>query len=184
MTRLEFDFKTTPFIFLRHGETDDNREQRTMGQLDKPLNENGIRQANEVAEILQTIGIASIYASSLERSLVTAQIIGEAIGMEVHGLPGLMERYYGIYQGQDRAKRTAGSLPEPDGVESWPDFSQRIRGAMASIRGPSPLLVVAHSGTFRAIIGDENARVPNGVPLRLTPPKTGDEDWTILPVGK
>jgi len=183
MTKLIFDFKTTPFFFVRHGETDDNRNQLVMGQLDKPLNDHGIAQAHAAAQTLVNLGVRLIYSSPLERALTTAQIIGESIGAPVQAMPGLMERQYGLYQGRERSKRIAGNLPKPDGVESWWDFTQRTRSTLESIQGQPPILVVAHNGTYKAIIGDQNARAPNAKPLQLMPPKTDNADWSILPVG-
>jgi broad specificity phosphatase PhoE len=183
MTNLSFDFKTTPFFFVRHGETDENRNQRVMGQLDRPLNDHGIGQAHAAAKILVDLGIGSIYSSSLERALTTAQIIGEAIGAPVHTMPGLMERHYGLYQGQERSKRIAGTMPKPDGVESWLAFTQRTRSTLKSIQGQSPILVVAHNGTYKAVIGDQKASAPNATPLQLIPPTKDNTGWSILPIG-
>jgi len=38
------------FYFLRHGETDWNKQQKIMGQSDIPLNKTGVLQARTVAE--------------------------------------------------------------------------------------------------------------------------------------
>ncbi len=46
-------FLNKSFYFLRHGETDWNKEQRIMGQTDIPLNNHGILQAQTVAEKLR-----------------------------------------------------------------------------------------------------------------------------------
>ena len=180
MTGPDFDFRTTPFFFLRHGETDDNRDKLVMGQLDKPLNERGIGQAKAAAQVLAKLGIQSIYASPLQRALVTAQIIGEVIGAPIQSMPGLIERNYGLYQGLERFKRVAGILPKPDGVECWRAFSQRTRSTLGSIQGQSPILVVAHNGTYKAVIGDQNASATNAMPLQLIPPEKGGDDWSTV----
>lgn len=39
-----------PFYFVRHGQTDWNSEGKLMGQNDIPLNNIGIKQAQEVAD--------------------------------------------------------------------------------------------------------------------------------------
>ena len=43
----------TELILLRHGETDWNRERRIQGQLDTPLNGEGIRQARAALQALE-----------------------------------------------------------------------------------------------------------------------------------
>ncbi|HRD85059.1 MAG TPA: histidine phosphatase family protein, partial [Rubrivivax sp.] len=42
----------TTFTFVRHGETDYNREQRFQGQVDVPLNATGLAQAARLARRL------------------------------------------------------------------------------------------------------------------------------------
>jgi broad specificity phosphatase PhoE len=43
---------TTHFTFIRHGETDWNRQQRFQGQIDVPLNEIGLAQAQRLGQRL------------------------------------------------------------------------------------------------------------------------------------
>ncbi len=40
------------FYLVRHGQTDWNNEKRMQGHMDIPMNEEGIRQINELAEAL------------------------------------------------------------------------------------------------------------------------------------
>jgi probable phosphoglycerate mutase len=64
------------FYFVRHGETDWNKAKKIMGQSDIPLNENGILQAQAVAEKIQALAIDVIVSSPLKRAWTTAEIIG------------------------------------------------------------------------------------------------------------
>ena len=73
-------------------------------------------------------------------------------------------------------------MPKPDGVESWPAFAERTRAALRSITGPSPLLVVAHNGTYRAVIGHQKAILANATPFQLVPPGNPDHEWSTLPI--
>jgi broad specificity phosphatase PhoE len=66
-----------PFIFIRHGETDWNRTNRTMGQTDIPLNSLGIQQAREATQYLENLGVERIIHSPLSRAAQTATIINE-----------------------------------------------------------------------------------------------------------
>lgn len=65
----------TEFFFVRHGETDTNRNGTLQGQHDCPLNANGIAQAEVLAEYLKDISFDVIYASDLLRASVTAEKI-------------------------------------------------------------------------------------------------------------
>ena len=57
-----------PFFFLRHGETDWNRERRLQGNIDVPLNATGLAQAEAAAKRLVGAGVATIVASPLARA--------------------------------------------------------------------------------------------------------------------
>ena len=54
---------------IRHGETDENKQGILQGQLDTVLNVNGLRQAQQVAEALQSIQFDVAFSSDLERAV-------------------------------------------------------------------------------------------------------------------
>ena len=62
----------TRFLFIRHGETDSNRQQRFQGQIDVPLNTNGRVQAARLAERLAATPADALYTSDLNRARQTA----------------------------------------------------------------------------------------------------------------
>ena len=72
----------TSLYLVRHGETDWNRQGLSQGSVDIPLNELGLAQAREAAQKLRGRGIASIVASPLSRARVTAEIVGEVLGLD------------------------------------------------------------------------------------------------------
>ena len=178
-----FDFGTTPFYFLRHGETFESREGIVQGQNDTELNTAGRQMAEAAAEALTDVPLASIYASPLKRAWRTASIVSVLTRAPVYPLPGLMERHWGEFQGRRQAQRPA--TPNPKTVEPMEDFRQRVAEAMASIPGPSPVLVVAHSGVFRAIcesVGirtDGRISVTSGLVLKFDPPAGTRRTWRI-----
>ena len=61
--------------FVRHGETDWNVRKKLQGQLNIPLNQLGIRQAELTSEGMKDIPFDCIFSSPLKRSYITAQII-------------------------------------------------------------------------------------------------------------
>ena len=82
----------TTLYLVRHGETVDNANQIMQGQTQGELNENGIRQAQEVSEAWKDRPIDVVIASDLKRSIDTARIIAEPHGLEVVTTPLLRER--------------------------------------------------------------------------------------------
>ncbi|KJV73022.1 histidine phosphatase family protein [Orientia tsutsugamushi] len=63
-----------PFYFLRHSETDWNFEHRAMGSQDIPLNNRGVSQGLNAAELLKNEPITTIVSSPLRRARKTADI--------------------------------------------------------------------------------------------------------------
>jgi len=63
-------------FFIRHGETDFNKNQLIQGRgIDMPLNQKGRQQAKAVARLLKPYRIDKIIGSSLIRSQETAKLI-------------------------------------------------------------------------------------------------------------
>jgi len=181
-----FVFGTTPFYFLRHGETHESRQGIVQGQNETELNSNGRKLIEGAAESLLNASLGSIYSSPLKRAWRTAAIISVLTRVPVHTLRGVMERHWGEYQGRPIACRP--SAPDPETAEPEEDFKKRILKAMDSIEGPLPVLVVAHSGVFRAICDllgipiDSRTSVNTGQVLRMEPPAGQRETWRISEV--
>ena len=71
----------TRIILVRHGETDWNAERRWQGHSDRPLNEAGRRQAEELAARLDGAPIDAVYSSDLLRAHETARLLAEPRGL-------------------------------------------------------------------------------------------------------
>jgi probable phosphoglycerate mutase len=87
-------------IFVRHGESEWNRIGRYQGQLDAPLSDLGLRQAEALAARLATEKLDAIYASPLQRAKRT----GEAIAQQHPDVPfieddAILEIHHGDWQG-------------------------------------------------------------------------------------
>jgi probable phosphoglycerate mutase/uncharacterized phosphatase len=87
------------FCSLRHGATDWNRQGLFQGRTDNPLNEDGLRQANEAASMLRGAGISRIVASPLVRAARTAEIIADAIAVPLTIDAGIIEFDFGSFEG-------------------------------------------------------------------------------------
>jgi probable phosphoglycerate mutase len=157
-----------PLIFVRHGETDWNRELRFQGQKDVPLNEHGRRQAARNGRALAGILAAGdwrLVASPLGRTVETMRILLAAAGQPERPFttdPVLMEAHYGDWEGRTLAE-IAERHPEaarareaqkwsyvPPAGESYAMVSDRIARWLDALDAPT--LVVAHGGVLRALL--------------------------------
>ena len=141
----------SPFLFLRHGRTALNAEDRVCGATDVPLDAVGRAQAREAAAHLARMSIGSIWTSPLARARATAEAVAAATGAPLHVLPGLAERDWGVWEGGPRAALRRAMPPRPM-ARGQPRSSHRTRTALTRDR-PAPVLVlvVAHSGTARVL---------------------------------
>ena len=88
---------STKLCIVRHGETAWNAEHRVQGQLDIPLNEIGLRQAQAVGLALGQERFDAIYSSDLVRARQTAAPIADLLSMNLLIEQSLRERHYGIF---------------------------------------------------------------------------------------
>lgn len=167
----------TRFCFVRHGETDWNRERRLQGQIDTPLNTTGQEQAQTLSLALtaRALRFDALYCSDLVRTRQTAVPIGQATGLDVNLDPLLRERHYGRLQGltyheagevmPDAYRRHRNRDPHdvPEGGESLYAFHVRIQAFLerAVLEHPGQrLLVVTHGGVLDMVY-----RIVTGKPL-------------------
>jgi broad specificity phosphatase PhoE len=90
---------TRSFYGLRHGATDWNRQGLFQGRTDNPLNEDGLAQAHEAADMLRGVGISRIVTSPLVRAARTAEIIADAIAVPLTIDDGIIEFDFGSFEG-------------------------------------------------------------------------------------
>ncbi|WP_162598810.1 histidine phosphatase family protein [Nocardioides gilvus] len=68
-------------LVLRHGQTAWNHTQRVQGQIDVPLDETGVVQAEQVAPVLAAMRPAFVRSSDLVRASATAERVAAAAGV-------------------------------------------------------------------------------------------------------
>ena len=171
-------------VLLRHGRTAHNADGRIQGQLDVPLDELGLAQAQALGTVFAAAPPAVVVSSDLERAAATARAVCEHVGLPLRLDPRLRETHFGQWQG----------LTGDEVAERWPDLWQRWRrgddcpvdgetrvevGARAaavvaevlpSVPADEALLLVTHGGTARALVGTLCGFHP-------------DHWWTLAPLG-
>ena len=153
----------TELLFIRHGETDWNRQQRFQGQIDVPLNATGQAQAVRVAERLAADRHDALFSSDLQRARETAAPLAAGWRLTPVALAGFREQNFGVLEGLDvptiRARhpdlwqrwlehRADYALP---GGESLRQFHTRVMTAVRELvesHAGSRLAVVTHGGVL------------------------------------
>jgi broad specificity phosphatase PhoE len=153
----------TTLLLARHGETDWNRDGRWQGHSDTPLNEQGRRQARELAEQLDEVDV--VYSSDLARARDTAEIVAERLGLVVQTDRRLRERGFGAWEGLNSAEiqrdfadeHTRWKSGEGFGAkdaEPFDAFAARIHAFLEEVLRLHPdanVLVISHGGSIRVI---------------------------------
>lgn len=104
-------------IFIRHGETDWNRQKRFQGgRSDTELNARGLLQVELIANALLRENARVVVCSPLVRAVVTARVISGKLGLPVKVAEALRELDFGDFEGRYEAelKREYG-----DSFEEW-----------------------------------------------------------------
>ena len=177
------------FWFLRHGETDWNARNLSQGAVEVPLNANGLAQAHRAAALLRGRGIATLISSTVGRAQVTAEIVGQALGLPVAFDPELREASYGDREGQPMSEwfqEWVDGVSTPEGGEPFAALRARAVAAInRALARPAPVLIVSHGGLFRAVRAamglPPNVRTPNATPLWCEPPAPDAAAWTLNP---
>ena len=103
-----FDPPATRLLVARHGQSEWNALGRWQGHADVPLSDDGMRQAADAGLALGTFD--AVWASDLQRALLTAQIIAEIIGIGPVMIDArLRETDVGPWQGLTSVSRSRGS---------------------------------------------------------------------------
>ena len=144
--------------FIRHGETDYNKEHRLQGHLDIPLNEKGIAQAEKARDELANFHFDIIYSSPLKRAKKTAEIINEKHGVEIIVDERIKEVFCGNVQGKslkdwtEEMHQELHNFPERFGAEGIVKLCSRVEDFYKEIENSEKdILIVAHGGVYRAL---------------------------------
>lgn len=153
-------------FLVRHGETDWNKELRYQGRRNTSLNSAGLAQAKRAGEALKNYRPSALFASDLNRTMETAKIIGEVLGLQPQGEPRLQEIHFGDWEGRTypevfelypnevkiwREQPLEASVP---GGEALRDVLARVLEALEEIcaTASGDVVVVTHGGPIRLFL--------------------------------
>jgi probable phosphoglycerate mutase len=159
---------TTRLYLIRHGATPLTAEDRFSGAANVFLSEEGRAQVERLSQRLADDHVDAVYASPLDRTLETAQILARPHGLTPIGRDGLREISHGHWEGMTRKEVEARFSDEynawetdpftyaPEGGESGISVLARalpvIREIVVEHRDKN-VVVVSHKATIRLIIG-------------------------------
>ena len=161
-------------MLVRHGQSHFNvhfgATREDPGIVDPGLTEEGVAQAKRAGESLLALDIRRIVASPYSRTLETAEIIAEQLGLPVIVDPLVRERaYFTCDVGSPRSELST-RWPHFDFGELvefwWPDSEtesellgrcERFRSATSSLEDWRHLLIVTHWGFIKGLTGHEVA---------------------------
>jgi broad specificity phosphatase PhoE len=150
-------------LLIRHGQTIDNVHGDLGTLIPGPaLTELGHEQATAIPAALAGEKIDAIYASTMQRTELTAAPLAAALGLEVVVLDGLREISAGIYEGKSDKESVRGymgtiiswwqdSTARVPGGESGDEFFARYSGAIAQATAshPTTIVVFSHGAAIR-----------------------------------
>ena len=155
---------------IRHGETNWNKEKRLQGQVNIPLNENGLAVAKLTAAGLREVEFDAVYSSPLARAYQTACLVTEG-RYPVIPDDRLQEMSFGPLEGYfigkdnynvpDPAFQNYFLAPEqyanPEGAESYPEVCSRTGAFMKELmenpdNQDKTILVSTHGAALRGLL--------------------------------
>lgn len=158
--------------FVRHGETDWNKERKLQGQVNIELNEFGRHLARETAKGLKDISFDICYTSPLKRAKETAELILEGRNVPIIEDDKIIEMAFGEYEGGCCSK-AGWNLPEdfrkfyndtanykaPAGGEDFYDVKKRTGDFLEELRlnpelKDSNILVTTHGASLAGLLNN------------------------------
>src|SRR3989344_1912545 len=148
-------------IIVRHGQTDENVKKIDIGHdSSSGLNEEGVKQAQKLADFLKNEKINFAYVSSQERAVHTAkEVLKFHPSAKLVKTPHLREQSLGIYESvpkhvwkEVKAKSTEPfHLFKPPEGESYSELQERVKDFFNDLINQhenDTVFIVSHGGTL------------------------------------
>ena len=169
----------TRLYIVRHGELVTSKEWRYVGQMDVELNDAGKQQIKKLSSRLSSEQIDRIFSSDLNRTIESANIIGNKLVIINEPISEFREIDLGVWEGHtleeieekfpdDLLKRSEDIMDfRVENGESFSDVNKRVIPKIMDIIEDNVgkrILVVAHGGVNRIIIADALGLNINNIP--------------------
>lgn len=157
----------TKLILIRHGRTLWNSSGKFQGQSDIELSQEGVSQAEKLAENFPVTHIDRVYSSNLKRAYITGEIIAKKFNVPIIKDKRLCEVSFGSWEGLTYDEihekwpneiETMFSTPDvltmPEG-ESFAQVQKRGVEALLDIVNKHPdetIAITAHGGILRTLL--------------------------------
>jgi probable phosphomutase (TIGR03848 family) len=155
----------TRLVLVRHAVTEQTGPLLSGRLPGIDLSEKGREQAGAAAKRLSVLPVAAVYASPIERTTQTAEMIATHHGLKVEALPGVIEADYGEWTGgkitelaktdEWKVVQVAPSRARFPGGETIREMQARMIGALDEVVARHPhetVVVVSHADPIKSAI--------------------------------
>ena len=155
----------------RHGQTDWNVQKKVMGRCDEPLNQTGLKQAEETRVNLLNTDIDLIICSPLMRAKQTADVINKDRNIPIIYDDRIIERDFGEFEGMETKDFDFYGYWDYYknlqfvSAENIQIFFKRVNEFLDDIiekYSDKKVLIVAHGGISIPIVCYFNKSIPHG----------------------
>lgn len=162
-------------LVVRHGRTDWNNLKKIQGAADIELNEEGIKQAEEVSQKLANEKIDLIISSPLKRTRKTSKIINKGRNIKIIYDDRIKERDYGEFEGLQKSDFnyidfwTYSKNLKYEKAENIQDFFKRVYEFLDEVKEKykdKTVLIVIHGGVSVIVNSYFNGMPPEGTPTK------------------
>ncbi len=157
----------TTLYLVRHGETASNVEGRFRGKADIPLSENGLLQAQNLADALSNVPLSAIYSSPLSRALKTAEPIAQGRNLKIKIHPGFDNINLGEWTDRPKAEIEAMfpelwklwitepeklTIPDAEAIDEVRARSFAALEELAAVHEGETFAVVTHRAVIKPLV--------------------------------
>lgn len=162
--------------YARHGHTDataDSTVSKVNGEIDEPLNDEGVKQADDLSEQLKDVHFDAIISSPLKRAYQTAKIVNKYHNLPINVDPAWRERETGGVYTDLKLWTDLFNFDNHvtlENGEDLKDFFERIYTEIDKLQlnhGDETILIVAHGGVHHPLYAYVN-KLPLSGNIRIS----------------